>query len=329
MIDYEAKGVTTRGEKTTTQDAENNDTNVRTEEPLAENHDKPVESNEILTNDQPQKTNEPGAQPSNKIQTPPIPFPRRLRKEKEEAQQKKFLENLMQLHINMPFIEALAQMPKYAKFLKGLLTNKARLEEVCMITMNESIGDKEREAMLREMSNINGISPSYCTHKILIEDDFKPVIQPQRRLNPKVQDVVKNEIVKLLDSDLIYPISDSSWVSPIHVVPKKGGTTVVLNDNNELIPSRTVTRSRVCIDYRKLNDATRKDHFPFPLSIRCWSVYVGMNITTFLMNFQDSSKFQSPPKIKKRQHSPVLMGLLLTEICLLGYATHLLPSKDA
>ncbi|GJZ85469.1 reverse transcriptase domain-containing protein [Tanacetum coccineum] len=68
---------------------------------------------------------------------PPIPFPRRLRKEKEEAQQKKFLENLKQLHINLSFIEAIAQMPKYAKFLKGLLTNRARLEEACTITMNE------------------------------------------------------------------------------------------------------------------------------------------------------------------------------------------------
>ncbi|GJY93201.1 reverse transcriptase domain-containing protein [Tanacetum coccineum] len=81
-----------------------------------------------------------------------------------------------------------------------------------------------------------------------MEDDFKPVIQPQIRLNLKVQDVVKNEIVKLLDSGLIYP--NSSWVSPIHVVPKKGGMTVVLNDDNELIPSRTVTGWRVCIDYR-------------------------------------------------------------------------------
>nr|GEU99294.1 putative reverse transcriptase domain-containing protein [Tanacetum cinerariifolium] len=78
--------------------------------------------------------------------------------------------------------------------------------------------------------HIKEISPSYYTHKILMEDDFKPVIHPQRSLNPKVQDVVKNEIVKLLDSWLIYPISDSSWVSPIHVVPKKGGMAVVLND---------------------------------------------------------------------------------------------------
>ncbi|GJY95152.1 reverse transcriptase domain-containing protein [Tanacetum coccineum] len=74
-----------------------------------------------------------------------------------------------------------------------------------------------------------------------MEDDFKPVIQPQRRLNPKVQDVVKNKIVKLLDPGLIYLILNSSWVSPIHVVPKKGGMAVVLNDDNELIPSRTVT----------------------------------------------------------------------------------------
>ncbi|GJY94011.1 DNA-directed DNA polymerase [Tanacetum coccineum] len=72
--------------------------------------------------------------------------------------------------------------------------------------------------------------------QILMEDDFKPVIQPQRRLNPKVKDVVKNKIVKLLDSRLIYLISDSSWVSPIYVVPKKGGMTVVLNDDNELTP---------------------------------------------------------------------------------------------
>nr|GEW38004.1 putative reverse transcriptase domain-containing protein [Tanacetum cinerariifolium] len=122
--------------------------------------------------------------------------------------------------------------------------------------------DKHKGAIAWKMSYIKGISLSFCTHKILMEDDFKPVIQPQWCLNPKVQDVVKDEIVKLLDSGLIYPISDSSWVSLIAVVPKKGGMTVVLNENNELIPSRTITGWRVCIDYRKLNDATRKDHFP-------------------------------------------------------------------
>ncbi|GJT15752.1 gag-pol polyprotein [Tanacetum coccineum] len=107
------------------------------EEPLVVNHDKPDESNEVLNKDQPQTNNTPVIQTPSEEQTPSIPFPRRLRKEKEEAQQRKFLENLKQLNINLPFIKALAQMPKYAKFLKGLLTNKAILKEACMITVNE------------------------------------------------------------------------------------------------------------------------------------------------------------------------------------------------
>ncbi|GKA43696.1 DNA-directed DNA polymerase, partial [Tanacetum coccineum] len=510
-------------------------------------------------------TNEPVVQPSNEVQTPPVPFLRRLRKEKEEAQQKMFLENLKQLHINLPFIEALAQISKYAKFLKGLLTNKARLEEACKIIMNErcsavllnklpskgkdpgsftipcdigqlhidnaladlgasislmpytlykklglgepkatrmsleltersiqyprgtienvlikvdtfvlpidfvildmpedsrwggeemvfdvdqsikrlttkddecygiddlddtineeaqellankepdsflsmgleksidqsdlecyesassdgnnesdpensirridsanttypvmqgttkrddvksehlysasaneidekkpelknfpqhleyaylhgdksfpiiissKLSEKEKISLLHvlekrkgaiawKMSDVKGISPSYCTHKILMEDDYKPVIQPQRRLNPKVQDVVKNEIVKLLDSGLIYPILDSLWVSPIHVVPKKGGMTVVLNDNNELIPSRTITGWRVCIDYRKLNDATRKDHFPLPFIDQMLERLCGNEYYCFLDGF--SGFFQIPIALEDQE----------------------------
>ncbi|GKF18464.1 reverse transcriptase domain-containing protein, partial [Tanacetum coccineum] len=94
-----------------------------------------------------------------------------------------------------------------------------------------------------------------------MEESFKPVIHPQKRLNPKVQDVVKNEIVKLLDSGLIYPISDSPWVSPIHVVPKKGGMTLVLNDNNELIPSQTVTGWRVVLPNPNRTRRSREDDF--------------------------------------------------------------------
>nr|GEW18957.1 reverse transcriptase domain-containing protein [Tanacetum cinerariifolium] len=99
---------------------------------------------------------------------------------------------------------------------------------------------------------------------ILMEDDYKPAVQRQRKVNPKIHDVIKKEVIKLLDAGMIYHISDSPWVSPIHCVPKKGGMTVVANENNELILTRLVTGWRVCIDYRKLNDATRKDHFPLP-----------------------------------------------------------------
>ncbi|GJY17949.1 reverse transcriptase domain-containing protein [Tanacetum coccineum] len=121
-----------------------------------------------------------------------------------------------------------------------------------------------KRAIAWKLSDIKGINPEFCSHKILMEEDYEPAVQHQRRVNPKIHDVIKKEVEKLLDAGLIYPISDSPWVSPVHCVPKKGGMTVVTNDENELVPTRLVTGWRVCIDYRKLNEATRKDHFPLP-----------------------------------------------------------------
>ena len=100
-------------------------------------------------------------------------------------------------------------------------------------------------------------------HKILLEENDKTSIEHQRRLNP-VMKVVRKEVLKWLNACFIYAISNSPWVSLVHVVPKKGGFTVIRNEKNELIPIRTVTGWRVCIDYRKLNIATRKDHYPLP-----------------------------------------------------------------
>ncbi|XP_021975069.1 uncharacterized protein LOC110870173 [Helianthus annuus] len=105
-----------------------------------------------------------------------------------------------------------------------------------------------KETIAWRLSDIKGISPSYCTHRILMKDDYKPVVQPQRRLNPNMQDVVKKEVLKLLDAGMIYPISDSPWVSPTQVFTKKGWMTVVMNSKNEFIPSRTVTDWLMCID---------------------------------------------------------------------------------
>ncbi|GJV40352.1 hypothetical protein Tco_1418792 [Tanacetum coccineum] len=132
-----------------------------------------------------------------------------------------------------------------------------------------SVLKKHKQAFAWKTIDIPGICPSFCKHKIQLLDDKKPVVQKQRRLNPNMQEVVKKEIVKLLDTSIIYPISDSPWVSPIQCVPKKGGITVVTNENDELVPTRIVTGWRVCIDYRKLNEATTKDHFPLPFMGKC------------------------------------------------------------
>ncbi|GJT25984.1 reverse transcriptase domain-containing protein [Tanacetum coccineum] len=100
-----------------------------------------------------------------------------------------------------------------------------------------------------------------------------------------MQEVVKKEIVKLLDIGIIYPIADSPWVSPIHCVPKKGGITVVTNENDELVPTRTFTGWRVCIDYRKLNEATAKDHFLLPFMDQMLERLAGNKYFCFLDGF--------------------------------------------
>ena len=105
--------------------------------------------------------------------------------------------------------------------------------------------------------------------KIKLEEDAKPVIDHQRRLNPKMKELVRKEILKLLEAGIIYPVADSQWVSPVHFVPKKGGINVVPNDKDELTPQRIVTGYRMVIDFRKLNKATRKDHYLYLLLINC------------------------------------------------------------
>ncbi|GJR31000.1 reverse transcriptase domain-containing protein [Tanacetum coccineum] len=143
------------------------------------------------------------------------------------------------------------------------------------VIIAKGLKDVEKEALLKvlkshkraiawKITDIKGIDPRFCTHKILMEDDYKPTVQSQRRVNPKIHEVIKKEVLKLLDAGMIYPISDSPWVSPVHCVPKKGGITVVANEENELFNTDSCRGGEVCIDYRKLNEATRKDHFPLP-----------------------------------------------------------------
>ncbi|CAJ2669753.1 unnamed protein product [Trifolium pratense] len=154
---------------------------------------------------------------------------------------------------------------------------------------------ENKEAMGWSIEDLKGISPGFCMHKIKMEDEYKPVVQPQRRLNPTMKEVVKKEVLKLLKAGMIYPISDSAWVSPVHVVPKKGGMTVVRNEKNELIPTRTVTGWRMCIDYRRLNLATRKDHFPLPFMDQMLERLAGQAYYCFLDGYSGYNQIVVDP----------------------------------
>ncbi|RDX88289.1 Retrovirus-related Pol polyprotein, partial [Mucuna pruriens] len=136
-----------------------------------------------------------------------------------------------------------------------------------------------------KLSDLPGINPSICMHRILMEEEIKPIRQQQRRLNPTILDVVKKEVTKLLAAGIIYPISDSQWVSPMQVVPKKSRMTVMRNQQDELIPMQIQNSWRVYIDYRRLNQATRKDHFPLPFIDQVLEKLSGKSHYCFLDGF--------------------------------------------
>ncbi|GJU55029.1 reverse transcriptase domain-containing protein [Tanacetum coccineum] len=199
--------------------------------------------------------------------------------------------------INEPPEVELKELPPHLEyaFLEG--------DDKLPVIIAKDLKDEEKAALLKvlkshkraiawKLSDIKGVSPEFCTPQILMEEDYEPSVQSQRRVNPKIHDVIKKEVEKLLDAGLIYPISDSPWVSPVHCVPKKGGMTVITNEENELIPTRLVTGWRVCIDYRKLNEATRKDHFPLPFMDQMLERLAGNEYYCFLDGF--SGYFQIP-----------------------------------
>nr|GEX86937.1 reverse transcriptase domain-containing protein [Tanacetum cinerariifolium] len=134
------------------------------------------------------------------------------------------------LHLEYAFLEGDNKLPV-------IITKDLSVEEkTSLITVLKS----HKRAITWKLSDIKGIDPKFCTHKILMDEDFEPAVQHQRRVNPKIHDVIKQEVIKLLKAGLIYPISDSPWVNSLHCVPKNGGFAVVENEDNELIPTHLV-----------------------------------------------------------------------------------------
>ncbi|CAN6552297.1 unnamed protein product [Malus baccata var. baccata] len=201
--------------------------------------------------------------------------------------------------IQAPILE-LKPLPSHLKyiFLGG--------NETLPAIISSSLTAQEEEKLLRvlkefksalgwTLADIKSISPTTCMHHIFLEEGAKPTREAQRHLNPPMMEVVKKEIIKLLDCGVIYPISDSRWVSPIQCVPKKSGVTVVENAENELVPMRIQTGWRVCIDYRKINATTRKDHFPLPFLDQMLERLAGHSFYCFLDGYSGYNQIVIAP----------------------------------
>nr|GEU36002.1 reverse transcriptase domain-containing protein [Tanacetum cinerariifolium] len=152
--------------------------------------------------------------------------------------------------INEPLKVELKDLPPHLEyaFLEG--------DDKLPVIITKDLSVEEKAALIKvlksykcsiawKLFDIKGINPEFFTHKILMKDDFEPAVQHQRRVNPKIHNVIKKKVLKLLDAELIYPIFDSPWVSRVHCASKKGGFTVVENEENELISTRLVTGWRV------------------------------------------------------------------------------------
>ncbi|CAN6685855.1 unnamed protein product [Malus baccata var. baccata] len=206
--------------------------------------------------------------------------------------------------IQAPILE-LKPLPSHLKYI--FLGENETLPAI----ISSSLTAQEEEKLVRvlkefksalgwTLADIKGISPTTCMHHIFLEEGAKPTREAQRRLNPPMMEVVKKEIIKLLDCGVIYPISDSRWVSPVQCVPKKSGLTVVPNAENELVPQRIQTGWRVCIDYRKLNTTTRKDHFPFPFIDQMLERLAGYAFYCFLDGYSGYNQIVIAPEDQEK-----------------------------
>ncbi|CAN6542464.1 unnamed protein product [Malus baccata var. baccata] len=206
--------------------------------------------------------------------------------------------------IQAPILE-LKPLPSHLKYI--FLGENETLPAI----ISSSLTAQEEEKLVRvlkefksalgwTLADIKGISPTTCMHHIFLEEGAKPTREAQRRLNPPMMEVVKKEIIKLLDCGVIYPISDSRWVSPVQCVPKKSGVTVVANAENELVPQRIQTGWRVCIDYRKLNTTTRKDHFPLPFIDQMLERLAGYAFYCFLDGYSGYNQIVIAPEDQEK-----------------------------
>ena len=162
--------------------------------------------------------------------------------------------------ISNPIIKTIEVHPGKHLNIGNQLQSKQEQEVIALI-------QKYSKEFAWDYTDMQGIHPNTCIHHIYTDDKLKPVRQPQRRMNPMMKEIMKEELQKLLNVGFIYPISDSQWVSPLVIVPKKKG------------------KWRICVDYRELNKEILKDHFPLLFIDQVLESFAGKKIFSFLYGF--------------------------------------------
>jgi hypothetical protein len=251
---------------------------------------------------------------NNAAETTTPPFPERLALTKTpEPPAFNLLGELQNLYVKIPLLQALRDVPIYARTMRDICVKKPGRKTKDPLTVHVmgdlsalmsgktppvKYGDPGHPTVTVQVGKtiiprvlvdlgaainimtleMKGISPELCTHRIYIKEDCRPICQPQRRMNPNLREILKEELQKLLNAGFIYPISDSEWVSPLVIVPKKNG------------------KWRVCVDYRALNKATQKDHFPLPFIDQVLDNLSGKKFFSFLDGFSGYNQIKIAPQ---------------------------------
>ena len=167
---------------------------------------------------------------------------------------------------------------------------------------------KHRSAVAWPLEDIKGISLELCENRIYLEDNAKPSREAQRRLNPYIRKTLKDEILKWLEAEIIYPISDSPWISRVHMAPKKSGISVERSEEGVELATRLTTGWRVCIDYRKLNLVTKKNHYPIPFIDQILKKHVWQTYYCFLDGYSGYNYIGIYPRYQERTTFTCLEG---------------------